>query len=65
MIGNIDAIIAYWINHLKIKPKKIKREKVIDFLNSFSLSLNSKTKSKQYNSLSDNKLSIVYQVIKK
>lgn len=60
-----DAIIAYAINHLKIKPKKIDKKETLNFLKNFSLSLNSKTESKNLSSLSEEKLSIIEQTIKK
>lgn len=61
----IDAIIAYWLYHLKIKSKKINKQKEIDFLKKYSLSFDSKKPAKNLNSLSDNKISIISQVIKK
>lgn len=61
----IDAIIAYWINHLKLKYKKIDKQKTIEFLKNFSLSLDSKKQSKNLSNLSERKLSIIEQVIKK
>lgn len=60
-----DAIIAYWINYLWIRPKKINRLDTINFLKKYSLSSNSKTSIKSYSSFSDDKLSIIEQVIKK
>jgi len=61
----IDAIIAYAINHLWIKWEKIDRKKTIEFLKNFSLSRNSKKALKSFWGLSDEKLSILEQVIKK
>ncbi len=61
----IDAIIAYWLKYLKLSPKKIDKNEVISYLNNFSLSLNSKTNAKNLWWLSDEKLSILYQVINK
>lgn len=60
-----DAIIAYAINYLKIKPKKINKKETLNFLKNFSLSLNSKTESKILSSLSEKKLSIIEQTVKK
>ena len=59
----IDAIVAYWINHLKLKAKKIDKLKIINFLNKYSLSLDSKNPAKSFSTLTDKKLSIVKQVI--
>lgn len=61
----IDALVVYWYYHLNIKPKKINRKEIINFLKNFSLSLNSKNELKSFSSISDNKLSILYQIIKK
>ncbi len=61
----IDAIIAYWINHLDLNPIKIDKIEVIEFLKKYSLSRNSKNPLKSFWWLSDDKLSILYQVIKK
>ncbi len=61
----IDAIIAYWITHLFLKPIEIDKLKVIEFLKKYSLSRDSKNPLKSFWWLSDDKLSILYQVIKK
>ena len=61
----IDAIIAYWINHLNFKPKKINKKETLDFLKNFSLSRDSKKPLKTFSWFSDEKLSIIEQVIKK
>lgn len=61
----IDAIIAYAVNHLKIKPKQIDKNEILKYLEKFSLSIDSKTKSKNLSSLTEEKLSIIYQIIKK
>lgn len=60
-----DAIIAYGINHLWFKPKKINKINVINFLKKYSLSSDSKKPIKSYSSFSEDKLSIIEQVIKK
>ena len=60
-----DAIIAYWINYLWLKPKKINKKETIDFLKNYSLSANSKTPIKSYSHFSEEKLSIIKQVIDK
>ncbi len=60
----VDAIIAYALKHLSIKPKKINKKKIIEELKNYSLSLNSKTEAKNISNLSDEKLSIIHQVIK-
>lgn len=61
----IDAIIAYCVNHLWIKTQKINKKEIINYLKNFSLSLNSKDKAKNLNNLSEEKLSILYQAVKK
>lgn len=61
----IDAIIAYWVNHLNIKPTKIDKKEILKYLEKFSLSLDSKTKAKNLSNLTEEKLSIIYQTIKK
>ena len=61
----IDAIIAYAVNHLWIKWQKIDRKKTIEFLKNFSLSRDSKKQAKSFSGLSDEKLSILEQVINK
>jgi DNA (cytosine-5)-methyltransferase 1 len=60
-----DAIIAYGLNYLWLKPKEINRNEVIDFLKNYSLSANSKTPIKSYSHFSVEKLSIIKQVIEK
>jgi len=59
----LDAILAYAVNHLKIKAKKIDRAETIEFLKNFSLSSNSKKQIKSYAHFSDEKLSIIKEVI--
>lgn len=61
----IDAIVTYWINHLKIKPNKINKKEIISYLKNYSLSMDSKKNTKNLSSLNDEKLSIIYQVVKK
>ena len=61
----IDAIIAYWVEYLNIKPKKIDKQKTIDFLKNYSLSRDSKKPLKSYTGYSDKQLSILEQVIQK
>ena len=61
----IDAIIAYWVEYLWIKAKKIDRKKTINFLKWFSLSRDSKKPLKTFWWINDEKLSILEQVIKK
>ena len=61
----IDAIIAYWVEYLWIKWKKIDRKETINFLKWFSLSRDSKNPLKTFWGISDEKLSILEQVIKK
>ena len=61
----IDAIIAYWVEYLWIKAKKIDRSETIDFLKWFSLSRDSKKPLKTFGWINDEKLSILEQVIKK
>lgn len=61
----IDAILAYAINHLHIKPIEIDKKEVIWFLNKYSLSLDSKKNAKNLSNLSNDKISIIYQVIQK
>ena len=61
----IDAIIAYAVNHLWIKWQKIDRKKTIEFLQNFSLSRDSKKALKSFWWISDEKLSILQQVINK
>ena len=61
----IDAIIAYWVEYLNIKWKKIDRTKTINFLKWFSLSRDSKKPLKTFGWIDDEKLSILEQVIKK
>jgi DNA (cytosine-5)-methyltransferase 1 len=61
----IDAIIAYGIEYLWIKWKKIDRKKTINFLKWFSLSRDSKKPLKTFGWINDEKLSILEQVIKK
>lgn len=60
----VNAIIAYAVNHLKIKPREIDKTKVTNFLKNYSLSFDSKKSAKNLHSLSDDKLSIIYQIIK-
>jgi DNA (cytosine-5)-methyltransferase 1 len=61
----IDAIIAYGIEYLWIKWKKIDRIETINFLKWFSLSRDSKKPLKTFGWINDEKLSILEQVIKK
>ncbi len=61
----IDAIIAYWIEYLNIKPKKINKIETINFLKNYSLSRDSKKPLKSFAGYSDEQLSILEQVIKK
>jgi len=61
----VDAIIAYGKIHLHIEPQKINKIEIITFLKKFSLSRNSKNKLKTFSWISDDNLSIIYQVIKK
>jgi DNA (cytosine-5)-methyltransferase 1 len=61
----VDAIIAYGIEYLWFKWKKIDREKTINFLKWFSLSRDSKKPLKTFGWISDEKLSILEQVINK
>lgn len=61
----IDAIIAYWINHLKLKPIKINKKEAIEFLKNYSLSLDSKKNAKNLSNLKEEKLSIIKQIIEK
>lgn len=61
----VDAIIAYGIEYLWFKWKKIDREKTIIFLKWFSLSRDSKKPLKTFGWISDEKLSILEQVINK
>jgi len=61
----IDAIIAYWIGHLNIRPKNIDRKKVINFLKKYNLSRDSKKPLKSFSWITDEQLSIIEQVIKK
>lgn len=61
----IDAILAYWINYLDITSTPINKKEILSFLNKYSLSLDSKKNAKNLSSLSENKLSIIYQVIQK
>lgn len=61
----VDAIIAYWVEYLWIKWKKIDRKETINFLKCFSLSRDSKNPLKTFWWISDEKLSILEQVIKK
>ena len=58
-----DAIIVYWRVHLKLVPQKINRKEIIAFLKGFSLSRNSKNELKTFTWISDDNLSIIYQVI--
>lgn len=60
-----DAIIAYWLKYLNLKPKKIDKTKILLYLSKYSLSLNSKIKAKNLWWLSNDKLSILCQVVKK
>jgi len=61
----IDAIIAYWVEYLWIKWKKIDRTETINFLKWFSLSRDSKKPMKTFWGINEEKLSILEQVIKK
>ena len=61
----IDAIIAYWVEYLWIKWKKIDRIETINFLKWFSLSRDSKKPLKTFWWINEEKLSILEQVIKK
>lgn len=61
----IDAIIAYWVEYLDIKSKKINKAETIDFLKNYSLSRDSKKPLKSFAWYSDEQLSILEQVIKK
>jgi len=61
----IDAIIAYWVEYLWIKWKKIDRTETINFLKWFSLSRDSKKPLKTFWWINEEKLSILEQVIKK
>ena len=61
----VDAIIAYWVEYLWIKWKKIDRAETINFLKWFSLSRDSKKPLKTFWWINDEKLSILEQVIKK
>lgn len=60
----IDAILAYGINHLQLIPQKINKIEILNFLKKYSLSLDSKKPAKNLSNLSENKLSILYQVLK-
>ncbi|MDD3794021.1 MAG: DNA cytosine methyltransferase [Candidatus Gracilibacteria bacterium] len=60
-----DAIIAYGVNHLRLKSKSIDKKEVLLFLEKFSLSLDSKKRAKYLGGLSEEKLSILKQVIDK
>ena len=60
----IDAIVAYWITHLWLKPRKIKREEVTKELSLYSLSRDSKKPLKWFTRIPDDWLSIIQQVIK-
>lgn len=59
----IDAIVSYAVNHLGINAISINREEVLSYLKDYSLSLNNKEPAKNIGGLSNDKLSIVYQVI--
>lgn len=59
----IDAIVSYAVNHLGINAISINREEVLTYLKDYSLSLNNKEPAKNIGGLSNDKLSIVYQVI--
>ena len=61
----IDAIIAYWVNHLDLKSIEIDKKEILKYLEKFSLSLDSKKNAKNLWWLNNNKLSIVKQVIDK
>ena len=61
----IDAIIAYGVEYLWLKWKKIDRIETINFLKWFSLSRDSKKPLKTFGWINDEKLSILEQVIKK
>ena len=61
----IDAIIAYWVEYLDIKAKKIDKNKTIEFLRNYSLSRDSKKPLKSFAWYSDKQLSILEQVIRK
>ncbi len=61
----IDAIIAYGVEYLWIKAKKIDRSKTINFLKWFSLSRDSKKPLKTFWWINEEKLSILEQVINK
>jgi site-specific DNA-cytosine methylase len=61
----IDAIIAYGVEYLWLKWKKIDRIETINFLKWFSLSRDSKKPLKTFGWINDEKISILEQVIKK
>ncbi len=61
----IDAIVAYGVEYLWIKWQKIDKNLTIEFLKWYSLSRDSKKPLKSYAGYSDEKLSILEQVIKK
>ncbi len=61
----IDAIIAYWVEYLGVKWKKIDKQKTIDFLKNYSLSRDSKKPLKSFAGYSGEQLSILEQVIQK
>lgn len=61
----IDALIAYWVNHINLKEIDIDKQEVLNYLKNFSLSLDSKKEAKNLNNLSNKKLSIIFQMVKK
>ncbi|MCD5380518.1 DNA cytosine methyltransferase, partial [Candidatus Gracilibacteria bacterium] len=61
----IDAIIAYGVEYLGIKGKKIDKNKTIEFLRNYSLSRDSKKPLKSFAGYSEEQLSILEQVIQK
>ncbi len=61
----IDAIVAYGVEYLWIKWQKIDKNLTIEFLRWYSLSRDSKKPLRSFWWISDEKLSILEQVIKK
>ena len=61
----IDALIIYWLYHLRLQPININRNYVIKNLDKYTFSHNSKDPIKKLDSLSDEKLSILEQITDK
>ena len=59
----IDALLSYWLYHLKLKIKNINRQEVLDKLSNYTFSKNSKEPAKNLNNITDDKLSILEQII--